>query len=206
VIAIWAVYLLAAMAASGLFVLAGWQSKRARSFAAAKGWQGLPFDPLWNEAEPEINASGTFADVSVAIRLALKRLAPVMVSRSVQAEIACPPGLLVQMRSAAFADLVEELLSAAIHDAPASRLLLTATAYGEHIHVTITDDMPGADPASRTGRVRGLIERVALRGGALSVNVRPAEGTSMTLRLAAAGEHGQHHVQAARRVHTPVEP
>jgi hypothetical protein len=45
--------------------------------------------------------------------------------------------------------------------------------------------MPGADAAVRRAGVRGLMERVAMRGGALDVDVRPAEGTTMTLRLPA---------------------
>jgi glucose-6-phosphate-specific signal transduction histidine kinase len=114
-----------------------------------------------------------------------------MASQSVQADIAVPFGLSVRMRSAALADLLEDLLAAAIHSAPASRLLMTAATHGDYVHIGITDDMPGADPAVRQGSVRGLMERVALRGGALDINVRVNEGTTMTLRLAAAGEKGK---------------
>jgi hypothetical protein len=39
--------------------------------------------------------------------------------------------------------------------------------------------------------VRGLMERVALRGGTLDVDVRPAEGTTMTLRIAAVVQERQ---------------
>jgi signal transduction histidine kinase len=114
-----------------------------------------------------------------------------MTSLSVRAEVFSPAGLLVRMRSAALADLLEELLATVIHGAPASRLLLTATTHGDRIHVSITDDMPNVDPAVRQGSVRGLIERVALRGAALDVHVRPTEGTTMTLRLTAAAENRQ---------------
>jgi hypothetical protein len=179
-------YFLAAVAASGIFIAAGWRSKTARGLVATHGCHGLPFDPLWAEADTEASASDVHADVAAAIRLVLKRLAPVMASQSVRAEVFSPAGLLVRMRSAALVDLMEELLSVAIHGAPASRLLLTATTHGDRIHIGITDDMPGVDPAVRLGSVRGLMERVAMRGGALDVLVRPAEGTTMTLRLAAA--------------------
>lgn len=177
-------YFLAAVAASGIFVAAGWRSKHSRNMAGVHGRHGLPFDPLWGDADTA--ASEAHADVDTAIRLVLERLAPMMASRSVQADIASPSGLLVCMRSAALADLLEELLAAAIHGAPASRLLLTAEAFGDRVNVNVTDDMPGADLALRQGSVRGLTERVAMRGGALDVNVCPAEGTTMTLRLAAA--------------------
>ena len=65
-------------------------------------------------------------------------------------------------------------------------MLLTAARYGERVYVGVTDDMPGADTALRESSARGVMERAALRGGALEVAVRPCEGTTMTLRLAAA--------------------
>lgn len=187
-ITIWMTYLVAAVAASGVFMVAGWRSKQGRQHAPAYGRHVLSTDALWNQEEFGIKASEAQADVATAIRLALKRLAPVMANQSVQAEIAAAPGLLVRMRAAALADLLEELLAAAIYNAPASRLLLTAAPFGDHIHVGITDDMPGADPAMRLGSIRGLIERVAMRGAALDIDVRQSEGTTMTLRVAAANK------------------
>jgi hypothetical protein len=115
-------------------------------------------------------------------------LVPVMATQSVKVDVAAPSGLLGRMRGAVLADLLEELLAAAIHGAPGGRLLLTAAPHGDHIHVGITDDVPGADPAIRAAGVRGVMERVALRGGSLDIHVRPAEGTTMTLRFAAAIE------------------
>ena len=111
------------------------------------------------------SASDAPADVGGAIRLALKRMAPVMATQSVKVDVAAPSGLLGRMRGAALADLLEELLTAAIHGAPGGRLLLTAAPHGDRIHVGVTDDVPGADPAIRAAGVRGLMERVALRGG-----------------------------------------
>jgi hypothetical protein len=174
------------MAASGLVIAAGWRSKQAHGAAAAKNPYSFPDDPLWAEAEIDINASETWADVGGAIRLALKRLAPVMASQSVKVDVAAPSGLLGRMRATALADILEELLSAAVHGAPASRLLLTAATHGDRIYVGVTDDRPGADPALRMASVRDLMQRVALRGASLDIDVRPADGTTMTLRLASA--------------------
>lgn len=188
VISIWTTYFLAVMAASGIFIMAGWRSKQARGLASTRVAYGLPNDPLWGETEIDLAASPSQADVGAAMRLALKRLTPIMANRSVHAEIAAPDGLVVRMRGAALADLLEEMLAAAIHSAPASRLLLTAARHGDRVYVGITDDMPGADLTVRMGGVRGLMERVAMRGSALDVDVRPAEGTTMTLRLAAMTE------------------
>jgi hypothetical protein len=185
VITVCITYFIAAVVASGIFVVAGWRSKQTRTLAAARSWNGPPSDPLWGDEETHFDPFDMHADVGVAIRVALKRLAPVMASQSVQADIASPPSVRVRMESAALEDLLEELLAAAIHCAPASRLLMTATTHGDLVHIGVTDDMPGADAALRQGSMRGLMGRVARRGGTLDVNVRPAEGTTMTLKLAA---------------------
>ena len=142
-------------------------------------------DPLWGESEIDLTETRSQADAGAAIRLALKRLSPVLTSQSVQADVAAPSGLLVQMRAAALADLLEELLASAVHSAPASRMLLTAAAQGDHVEIGITDDMPGADLSVRTASLRGLMARVAMQGGILDVGVRCTEGTTITLRLAA---------------------
>jgi hypothetical protein len=191
VFTLWMTYLLAAVAASGVFIVAGWRSKRVSVAASMRGPNAVSADPLWDEAEIDLAAPHSAADVAAAMHLALKRLAPIIANQLVYAEVAALPGLLVRMRGAALADLLEDFVAAAIHAAPASRLLLTAAAYGDQICVGVTDDVPGADPAIRAGSIRSLMERVALHGGALDVDVRPAEGTTMTLRLSAAGTKWQ---------------
>ena len=190
-IAIWVAYLLAAGAASGIFIAAGWRSRQAKILAAAKRPQGLPPDPLWGDADVDVDPSEGHADIAGAIRLALKRLAPVLAKQSIRTEVAAPAGLIGRMGSTVLTDLLEELLTAAIEGAPASRLLLTAATHDDRICLGITDDVPGADQAVRAGNLRGLMQRVALRGGALEVDVRPSEGTTMILCLAAAGNEGQ---------------
>lgn len=183
-------YLLAAAVVSGMVIATGWRSRRVHGLAAAHGRHGLPNDPLWGDPEIDVNASEAWTDVGGAIRLALKRLAPVMTSQSVKVDVAAPSGLLGRMRGAVLADILEELLTAAVHGAPDSRLLLTAAIHGDRIHIGVTDDVPGADPAIRAASMRGLMERVALRGGSLDIDVRPDEGTTMTLRLAAVTQDG----------------
>jgi hypothetical protein len=181
-------YFLATMVASGIVIVAGWRSKHARRSESAQGQFGLPDDHLWGESEIDLDSSDARADVGGAIRLALKRLAPVMASQAMKVDVAAPSGLFVRMRGAALANILEELLAASIHGASGARLLLTAATHGERIYVSITDDMRSADPTLRAADVRGLMERVALLGGSLEVDVRPAEGTTMTLRLAMAVE------------------
>ncbi len=137
-----------------------------------------------SEADPQ-------ADAGAVLRLALKRLRPIMASQSIQAEIATSPGLLVGMRAAALGELVEEMLAAVIHSAPLSRILLTAAAHGERVLVSVADDVPGADPEVRRAGVRGLMERVAARGGRLDVDVNPDEGTTTILTLSRAWAYSQ---------------
>ena len=178
-------YFLAAVAASGVFVAAGWR-KTALTLVTMQGQQESLIDPAWSDAEADTHAPEAPADVGVAVCLALKRLSPIMSYQSVQADVATHPGLRVRMPGAVLTELLEDILAAAIRGAPASQLLLSTARRGNRIDVEITDDMPGADRVVRLGSVHGLIERVARRGGMLEVNVRPAEGTTMTLRLAAA--------------------
>lgn len=184
-------YFLAALGACAIFVAAGWRSGQAPGLAGA--WSSYPFpgDPLWGETEIDLSAPQSSADVGAAMRLALKRLTPILRNHAVQAEIAAPSGLLVRMRAAALTDLLEELVGAAIQSAPASRLLLTAARKGDGIYVGITDDMPSADLTVRMESVRSLKQRVAMRGGVLDVDVRPHEGATLTLRLPAVVEQGK---------------
>jgi hypothetical protein len=183
---VWMVYFFAAAVASGVFLLAGWRSKRAHGYTAARTINGLPHDPLW--AETESVESQVHGDAAAALHLALKRLAPVLTTRAVQAEVAAGFGLRVRMRGTVLTDLLEEMLGAVIQAAPASRILLTAVEHGGHVAISVTDDIPNADVDVRRAAVRGLMERVALRGGQLDMTTLPGEGTTMTLRLDAMAE------------------
>lgn len=188
VITIWMTYALAALAASGIFIFAGWRSRNAVGLGSARGQYGLPNDPLWTESELDLAEDTGQSDAGAALRLVLKRLAPVLASHSIQAEVAASSGSLVRMRGAVLADLLEEILVVTIHAVPASRLLLTTAERGERVAISITDDVPGADPDVRRAGMRILIEQAAMRGAALDVDVRPNEGTTTTLRLTAARE------------------
>jgi hypothetical protein len=188
VIAIWATYLLAALAVSGAFVIAGRRSKTIVRLAAIREENGLPVDPLWSEAEPDLAADDSRCDVDAALRQALKRLAPIMANQSIHADVATSPGLLVRMPGAVLTDLLEEVLAATVKAAPSSRLLLTTSVRGDRVAISVTDDVPDADPDLRRAGFQALNERVVLRGATLDVEVRPHEGTTTTLRLANARE------------------
>ncbi len=180
-ITIWTIYFLAAAVASVVFLFAGWQSKRVPGFPPMRAGFDLADDPFRRDAG--IAPSETKADAGAALRLALKRLAPLMANLSVQADIAASFGLMVRMQRAALVELLEEMLTAVVHAAPVSRILLTAAADGPNISISMSDDIPNADQDVRRAGVRSLMKRVAMRGGALDVDVHPGEGTTMTLRL-----------------------
>lgn len=177
-------YLGVAVTASALFAAAGWRSRQVFHASISN------VDNLLDMSSPSADtvADQSFADVADAIQVAIKRLMPVITSQSIHVDIAAREGLMVRMRAPALADLMEELLASVIHSAPASMLLWTAAARGDRIYISLSDDMPNADPAIRQSQVRNLTERIAMRGGALDINVRSDEGTTTTLRLAAACE------------------
>jgi hypothetical protein len=185
---IWVTYFCAALTVSCVFIAAGWRSRRVAGAAAPRDRYELPFDPLWDSAAGDASQNQTQSDADQALRLALKRIMPLLRSHSVQADIAVAPGLLVRMRMEALAALIEELLAAAVHAAPATRLLLTASMRGDHVEISTNDDVPVADSETRMASVRGLMQRVSIRGGSLHIAVQPNEGTTMTLRLAAGSE------------------
>jgi len=179
---VWMAYAVAALAASTLFGFAGWQSRRTARAPRRAGQDD--FDWI---VPTEADMMGTTqADVAAAVRAALGRVHPLLTRQFVHIDVAVPPELNARMRGASLIDAIEEMLTAAIQAAPASRLLLTALAQGDHIEIAVTDDMPGADQAFRLGQVRGLSERTALRGGSLHIAVHPTEGTTTALRVAAA--------------------
>ena len=170
------IYSLAAAVASIVFSFAGWQSKQTRGFSSL-------LDGHEQTAEIDLSETNLQADAGAALRLALKRLAPLMANLSVQADIAISFGLMVRMGGAALVELLEEMLTVVVHAAPVSRILLTAAADGANISISMSDDIPNANQDVRRASVRGLMQRVASRGGALDVDVQPSEGTTMTLRL-----------------------
>jgi hypothetical protein len=181
-------YLIAGTAASALFVAAGWRSHRPIGVSSSyvRIGLGVHIAPPDDIPGPDDCGAAPVDDVSAAIYLALARLSSIIARQSVKIDVAVRPGLQAGMRAAVLADTLEELLAAAIQAAPASRMLLTAVPEADRIAISVTDDMPGGDPAVRLNRIRTLTQRVALRGDSLAVEVLPKEGTTMTLRLARA--------------------
>jgi hypothetical protein len=176
VIAIAAMYGLAAAVASGAVIAAGWRSRR-RGGASRPV---VPDDPLWGESDPH-QGSGPDAEVWRAIQRALARVAPLMTSLAVKVEVAAPFGLRGRMDGAVLADMLAQLLASRARGALGGRLLLTATDQGDRIRVSVTDDGPEVDPAARPDSISGLTETVTRQGGTLDIRPRPEGGTTVTL-------------------------
>jgi hypothetical protein len=180
-------YLIAASATSVLFVAAGWR-RRPVAEAAPISLHRLGLHVILPDGVSGPASAGQARDdVAAAIYLALARLAPVIARQSVKIDVAVNPRLYVRTRGPLLAEILEELLTVALQAAPACRLLLTGVSDGDRVYIGISDDMPGGDAAVRLGRVVSLTRRLKLEGDSLRVDVRPNEGTTMTLRLAGSG-------------------
>jgi hypothetical protein len=173
-------YILAATTVLALFVFASWKSRQKRVPVTRNGLLNTR-PALQPRTLPDPERSP--ADVEAALQLALKRLLPVMQSRRVRTDVAVRPDLLVGIAGAPLTDLLEEFVAAAIHHARAHRLLITAVRDDEKVIIRLADNAPDADPEMRAGIIKSLAEKVASQGGTLEVDVRPLEGTMMTMRL-----------------------
>ena len=191
-ITVWMAYAVAAAATSAMFAVVGY--RRRDSGRHVHGIPGQRFESGMRSA-----AGGQVID---AIRLALKRVGPLMFQHDVRADVAVLPGLVALIKGSILTDVVEDMLTVAVRGAPACRLLLTAVAQGDHVEITVTDDLPNADQAYRLGQVRGLHERVALLGGTLHVTAHPTNGTAIAVRLAASSRT----LQAPPAIHGIFSP
>jgi len=183
---VWIAYLLVAAAAFALFFTAGWHGRQPAD--TQPDIPVLPPEAFRLRARGVGAPNQALGDAAEAINIALKRLMPLIDRQFVRVEVAARHGLIVRMAAPALADLVEEVLAAAIQNAPTSTVLVVAAPQGDHINITIADDIPGVNAAVRQGQIRGVRESVAMLGASLDLRVLPEEGTVMILRLAAAFE------------------
>ena len=181
-------YLIAALAASVLFIAAGWRSRRTMRSAMPmpRGFRNAGVLDSGNTADTAWLADGPDDQVATAVHEALRHLAPAIAGQAIQLDFAVRPGLTARMPAGTLTDTIEDMLGAAIRAAPASRLLVTAAPYGADIRIAVSDDIPGAEAAVQQARAAGLAARAEARGAKLAVEVHPAEGTTLTLILPAA--------------------
>lgn len=123
----------------------------------------------------------------------------------VRLEMAIQPGLAMVGDQRAFRETLGELARSAIEQAPCGCVLLTAARVGCRVHVSVLDDGPGADTATRLTRLRHAQLLVALQGGSLEINARPGEGTTVIVRLPGS-DPGVSVTEADRLDHASTEP
>jgi hypothetical protein len=172
--------ILVAGAASTLFVALG------RRSACVTSGRPLRFDAEWKPDEPSAEAAEMQlqnSNIDASLKLVLKRLASIITSRRIMVDLAVSPHLTVQLSTPVLANILEELLLAAIHHSFAGRLLLTAWEHNGRIAVRVIDDVPSAGPVLSQRPMLSLAERIAFQGGTLDVDVQPA-GTILTVWLA----------------------
>lgn len=181
---IWLVYIVAAFAASALFVAAGWRSRMSAEAGAARSAAWICHPPADVSADQALSTG----DAAEAIRIALQRLRSLIRDQHARVDVATGPGLLVRVRGDVLADMAAELLALGVHARPDGRFLVTASRRAGRVAITLSDDCAVSDAGLRRSQARNLAQRVALQGGSLEVISQPRQGTTMTIRLACAAD------------------
>ncbi len=171
-------YLLAAGAASALFVAVGLRSTYVMS---ARMTSSRDFG--WTSVRPHVEpAAQRWSHVDASFDVALKRLGPVIASRNITIDVALLPALAVPVPAPALADILEALVSRTIHGMAAGRLLMTAWESDGRIAVRAIGDAGDPDPVTRNGPARGLTELVSLYCGTVNIDAW-ATGSIVTIWL-----------------------
>lgn len=163
------------------FILAVW--------AASLHWRyALPA-----EVEPDVPATPLAIQAPVeAQTLDLSRLmhdtsfdlAGFAASHGVRVSLAVSPGRQVWADPHTLSLALREALMAAIRAARGGHVLVSALPLGASLHIAITDDGPHHGPATRQADMTGVAGAMAAMGGSLSIENRPGQSTTVTLRLA----------------------
>jgi hypothetical protein len=122
-------------------------------------------------------------DLATEAEAVLESLQSVAMRQRVRLEMALEPGLAIMGDQRAFRETLAEIARGAIQQSPCGCVLLTAARTGGRVHASVSDDGPGTDKAMRLRRLRDVRRLVALQGGCLEINVRPGEGTTVTVHL-----------------------
>jgi hypothetical protein len=174
-------YVVVAVIGSAVFLLVGIRERRRQ---ALENWPIPPDDTGRRRAEPFDGSQP--ADVGSAASVALNRIVPQLRDRGVWLDVAIRPGLLVRETGHNLADALEQMLIA-MTGAGNRRVLLSAAPHGSQVAITVTNDARSADLGTLRNTTETLAAQMALRGSSLDADIVPDQGTSMVLRLAAAG-------------------
>jgi hypothetical protein len=186
-----------AVFASTVIAAAGWQ-RRQRSMRRERQVQFADSMP------PDRSAGGALDAAAEAVAV-LRRLQNLATEQLVTLEMAIEPGLAIQADQRALREILAELVRSVIERSPCGRILLTAALLDGSVHITVSDDGPGADGQILLMRLRGTERLIALQGGSMEIDARQGEGATVIVRLPAicASRHAttadRHDAFSARR-------
>ena len=184
-----------ALTASGLVVVSGWN--RRREWLAR---QGQP--PMGNRFEL---AQTPFAagdlDVAAEARDVLHRFDSLAARLLVDLEYAVQPELAVRADRRAFREILSDMVTSAIEQAPCGHVLLGAARTGGRVHITVSDDGENPNREMRQSKLRSAERLAALHGATMEVDVRTTQGTTVFLRLPVTATG-----QSTTRPNEPAEP
>ena len=129
--------------------------------------------------------AGEAVDLSRLLPDVAESLMPLAQELGTRIQFAVSPGRTVRAHAGGLAAAVRETMETAIRAAPGGAVLVSVLPLGQQIHIAVTDDSPHADRAAREALARGAEAAIALRGGSVAVEIRPGQGTTVTLRLPA---------------------
>src|SRR5262245_11165215 len=171
------VMLLLAFTVSGVLVIAGWNERRVvlqrQGQRAAVGRFELGQTPF---------EAGTL-DVAAEAREVLHSFEGRAAQLLVALDIAVQPGLVVRADRRAFREILSDLLTHAIEQAPCGRVLLGAARSGGRVQISVVDDGPVADRTLRASQLRSAQRLAALQGATMEIRARAGSGTTTVLRL-----------------------
>jgi signal transduction histidine kinase len=170
-----------ALTVSGLVVVSG--LNRRRELLAR---QGRPVA----ESRFELGVTpfvGGELDVAAEARDVLRQLDSLAARQLVDLEYAIQPELTLRADRRAFREILSDLVTAAIEQAPCGHVLLGAARTGGRVHVVVTDDGGKPNREMRLSKLQSAERLAALHGATMEVDIRTGEGTTVFLRLPVTG-------------------
>ncbi len=124
-------------------------------------------------------------DLRQEVAAALDRLAALAGKHSVRLESAIMPGVTMRADPTVLQNVLMETIAGAVRAAEGGRVLVAVFSDPDAIEITVTDDGPVRNDASRDVELRVVAAFLAVHGGTVMVDARRGRGTTVALRLPA---------------------
>jgi hypothetical protein len=168
------------LAVSIPFVVAAWLATRKRPNQSIRPDFGA--DAIACGLPTSFDAADTH-DAERMVRAAAWAEGQLADSRFVRLEMAVSPGIRTRVCPIALRDALRTTVRNAIGDTRGGQVLITAMASADELRITVTDDGPDTDLASRACLARVAAALIEPHGGSIDVEINPGEGTTVSLRL-----------------------